>query len=88
MMFDEDTLALVPQGFDLHAATRKAIETSVAQMLHDDERFAIVGSADLAGTLHLGAVVRVGDHVELRGELAGHVGTNQFTGRVEVLVKG
>ena len=87
-MFDDNTLALLPSGFDLHAATRRAIELSVGQMLKDGERFAIVGSADLTGTLHLGAVVRVGDHVELRGELAGHIGTKRFSGKVEVLVTG
>jgi len=87
-MLDDDTLALLPSGFDLHAATRKAIEQSVGQMLQDGERFALVGSAELNGTIHLGAVVRVGDHVELRGELAGHIGTRQFSGRVDVLIKG
>jgi len=87
-MFDDETLALLPVGFDLHAATRKAIESSVAQMLKDGETFALVTSVDLDGTMHLGGVVRVGDHVELRGELAGHIGTRQFSGRIEVKVAG
>jgi hypothetical protein len=87
-MFDDDTLALLPQGFDLHTATRKAIESSVAQMLKEGETFALVASADLNGMIHLGAVVRMGDHVELRGELAGHVGTREFSGTVEVKIAG
>jgi len=87
-MFDDETLALLPVGFDLHAATKRAVEQSVAQILKDGETFALVTSVDLDGTMHLGGVVRVGDHVELRGELAGHIGTRQFSGKMDVVFTG
>ena len=87
-MFDDETLALLPVGFDLHAATKRAVEQSVAQILKDGQTFAFVVSAELNGALHLGAVVRVGDHVELRGDLAGHIGTRQFSGKVDVVFTG
>ena len=85
-MFDEDTLAALPQGFDLHAAIRKSVEDSVAKMLVPGETFAVVGQIDLvARKATIGWVMRVGDHLKVGGELFNILGTKEFGGSVEVL---
>ena len=84
-MLDDDTLALLPSGFDLAAATKKAVEQAVSGLIPMDRTAAMVASVDLTGTVHLGVAVRVGDHLQIYGDLAGHITTRQFTGQLRVV---
>jgi len=84
-MLDDDTLALMPTGFDLAIATRKAVEDAVSGLIPTDKTAAMVASVDLTGTIHLGVAVRVGEHMQIYGDLSGHLASRQFTGQVRVV---
>jgi len=88
-MIDDTTRDLIAQAdptFNLHLATLQAVQAAVKALVPPDKTAVGVFSADLTGEIHLGVAVRAGDHFEIYGELAGHMQTKAFTGKVQVVM--